>query len=259
MARWQVRAMTDDVWSEYKRTGDRRLREQLILRYTPLVRYVASRVAWHLPQSIEQNDLISYGLFGLIDAIEKFDVSRATKFEAYAIVRVRGAMIDELRSIDWVPRSVRAKARAVEQASAALELSLGRLPTDAEMAAYLGLPEAEMQKTFNQISYVGVAALDEGVAGWYDRGEVVTVGDTIPDREQAPLRLAEVEEMRQMLVETIGHLSTRERVVLTLYYYENLTLAQVGEVLGVTESRVCQIHTKAISRLQGVTSLLSSA
>jgi RNA polymerase sigma factor FliA len=236
-----------DVWAEYKVTGDRQLRDQLIMSYTPLVRYVANRVSAGLPQSIEQSDLVSYGMFGLIDAIEKFDMRRSTKFETYAIARIRGAIIDELRSFDWVPRSVRSKARSVEQAHSSLESAHGRAPTDAEVAAYLDLSEPELQKVFGQISYVGVAALDEVVSGW--QGDAATLGDTIADREQEFLSAAEVEQMRRVLAETISRLSLRERVVLTLYYYEALTLAQVGEVMGVTESRVCQIHTKAITKL----------
>jgi RNA polymerase sigma factor FliA len=239
--------MSEELWAEYKASGDRQLRDELILLYTPLVRYVANRVSAGLPQSIETADLASYGMFGLIDAIEKFDVSRSTKFETYAIARIRGAIIDELRSFDWVPRSVRSKARSVEQAYSLLEATYGRAPTDAEVAAHLDVSDAELQKVFGQISYVGVAALDETVAGW-DR-EAATLGDTIPDREQEFLSAVEVEEMKQVLADTIDALTLRERVVLTLYYYENLTLAQVGEVLGVTESRVCQIHTKAVTRL----------
>jgi RNA polymerase sigma factor for flagellar operon FliA len=181
-------------------------------------------------------------------------VSRNTKFETYAIARIRGAIIDELRSIDWVPRSVRSKVRTVEQAYGMLLSSLGRLPSDAEVAAYLDVSESELQKIFGQISYVGVASLDEGVLSRRDN-ESVTLRETLADRESLPLTAVEVEQMKGALVETIGQLGVRERVVLTLYYYEGLTLAQVGEVLGVTESRVCQIHTKAITRLQGVTSL----
>jgi RNA polymerase sigma factor for flagellar operon FliA len=244
--------MTDEpaygLWADYKATDDRAARDELILLYTPLVRYVASRVAAGLPQSIEQGDLVSYGMFGLIDAIAKFDTSRATRFETYAIPRIRGAIIDELRSMDWVPRSVRSKARTVDQAYGTLEGSLGRPPTDAEMASHLDVTEAELQKIFGQISYVGVAALDESVAGWQDR-DAGTLADTIADRDRQPLTAVEVDGMKSVLVETIGQLTQRERVVLTLYYYENLTLAQVGQVLGVTESRVCQIHTKAVTRL----------
>jgi RNA polymerase sigma factor for flagellar operon FliA len=241
---------TDELWATYKATGDRQLRDQLILDYTPLVRYVANRVSAGLPQSIEQNDLVSYGMFGLIDAIAKFDVSRTNRFETYAIPRIRGAIIDELRSMDWVPRSVRSKARSVDEAYGSLEASLGRLPTDAEMAAHLDVSEGELQKIFGQISYVGIAALDESVSG-QDR-EAATLGDTIADRENVPLTAEEVMGVRDRLVDTIEQLTQRERVVLTLYYFEKLTLAQVGAVLGVTESRVCQIHTKAISRLNGI-------
>jgi RNA polymerase sigma factor for flagellar operon FliA len=235
--------MSEDLWSQYKATGDREARDQLIVLFTPLVRYVASRVSAGLPQSIQQNDPVSYGLFGLIDALDKFDVRRNTKFESYAIPRIRGAIIDALRSADWVPRSVRSKARAIEQAHSSLEVSLGRLPTDDEVASQLGVTASELQKIFGQISYVGIAALDEAVSGWQDK-DASTLGDTIADREREPLTEVEIEDMKRVLADTIGQLSQRERVVLTLYYYEGLTLAQVGQVLGVTESRVCQIHTK---------------
>jgi RNA polymerase sigma factor for flagellar operon FliA len=242
--------VSENLWTEYK-AGSRPARDELILLYTPLVRYVAGRVAAGLPQNIERADLVSYGIFGLIDALEKFDVSRSTKFESYAIPRIRGAIIDALRQIDWVPRSVRSKARSVEQSFASLEVSLGRPPSDAEVATSLGLSESELQKVFGQISYVGLVALDEAVSGWQDR-DVATLGDTIADREPEPLSEVEVEDMRDLLTDTITQLTQRERVVLSLYYYESLTLAQVGQVLGVTESRVCQIHTKAVTRLGAV-------
>jgi RNA polymerase sigma factor for flagellar operon FliA len=240
------------VWSEYKRTGDRRLRDQLIVRYSPLVKFVAGRVSAGLPHTIDQADLVSYGMFGLIDAIEKFDTERSIKFETYAITRIKGAIIDELRSIDWVPRSVRAKARAVEQAYAALEGSLGRSPSDGEVATELQISEDELQQIFSQISYVGLVALDEVIAGSrQERGEATTLGDTLADRGEGPMAAFEVEEMKQILAGAINRLGEREKIVLTLYYYENLTLAQIGEVLGVTESRVCQIHTKAVMQLRG--------
>ncbi len=143
---------TEELWAEYKRTGSRELRDKLIVRYSPLVKYVAGRVSVGLPHTIEQADLMSYGIFGLIDAIEKFDHQRAIKFETYAITRVKGAIIDELRSIDWVPRSVRAKARAIEKAYAKLEAENLRTPTDAEVARELGLSEEELQAQFSQIS-----------------------------------------------------------------------------------------------------------
>ncbi len=246
------RAEVDRLWDDYKRTGDRRLRDHLIVRYSPLVKFVAGRVSAGLPHSIEQADLVSYGMFGLIDAIEKFDTTRSIKFETYAITRIKGAIIDELRSIDWVPRSVRAKARSVEQAYASLEASLGRAPSDAEVAAELQISENDLQQIFGQISYVGIVALEEVVSGSRaDRGEATTLGDTLADKGDGPMAAFEVEEMKQILAGAINRLGDREKIVLTLYYYESLTLAQIGEVLGVTESRVCQIHTKAVMQLRG--------
>ena len=242
----------DELWAEYKRSGDRKTRDQLIVRYSPLVKFVAGRVSAGLPQSIEQADLVSYGMFGLIDAIEKFDTDRNIKFETYAITRIKGAIIDELRSIDWVPRSVRAKARAVEQAYASLEASLGRAPTDAEVASALQISESELQQIFGQISYIGIVALDEVISGaGGERGDSVTLGDSLADRGEGPMAAFEVEEMKQILAGAINRLGDREKIVLSLYYYENLTLAQIGQVLGVTESRVCQIHTKAVMQLRG--------
>ena len=244
-------AVIDKLWAEYKSTASRDARDRLIVHYSPLVKYVAGRVSVGLPQNIEQADLVSYGIFGLIDAIEKFDIDRQIKFETYAIARIKGAIIDELRSIDWVPRSVRAKARSVERAYARLENKLLRTPTDAEVAAEMGISEAELQSMFNQISFVGVVALDEMLSsGGGDRGESTTLGDTIPDKGDGPVALYEGEEMKQILAGAINRLAEREKIVLTLYYYEGLTLAQIGEVLGVTESRVCQIHTKAVLQLR---------
>lgn len=240
------------LWSDYKRTGEKLLRDQLILRYAPLVKYVAGRVAVGLPHTIEQSDLVSYGMFGLIDAIDKFDTDRQIKFETYAITRIKGAIIDELRSIDWVPRSVRAKARSVERAYAKLEGILLRTPTDEEVAAELGITEAELQQIFTQISFVGIVALDEVVSGGGgERNESTTLGDTLPDKGTGPVMAYEVEEMKQILAGAINRLGDREKVVLSLYYYEGLTLAEIGQVLSVTESRVCQIHTKAVLQLRG--------
>jgi RNA polymerase sigma factor for flagellar operon FliA len=239
----------EQLWAEYKRTGAREARDRLIVHYSPLVKYVAGRVSVGLPQNIEQADLVSYGVFGLIDAIEKFDPGRNIKFETYAIARIKGAIIDELRAIDWVPRSVRAKARAVEKAYAKLEATLLRTPSDAEVAAEMGISEQELQAVFNQISFVGLVALDEMLSGG-ERGEATTLGDTIPDKGEGPVAAYEVEEMKQILASAINRLGDREKIVLTLYYYEGLTLAEIGEVLGVTESRVCQIHTKAVFQLR---------
>ncbi|HWG74276.1 MAG TPA: RNA polymerase sigma factor WhiG [Acidimicrobiales bacterium] len=250
------RALVAKLWADYKSTGDRGLRDRLIVQYSPLVKYVAGRVSVGLPQSIEQADLVSYGIFGLIDAIEKYDAERGIKFETYAITRIKGAIIDELRSIDWVPRSVRAKARGVEKAYAKLEATLLRTPTDPEVAAELQISEAALQQIFTQISFVGLVALDEVLSGHGDRGDGSTVGDTLADRGEGPMAAFEVEEMKQILASAINRLGDREKLVLTLYYYEGLTLGDIGQVLGVTESRVCQIHTKAVFQLRGRMALL---
>jgi len=238
------------LWADYKAAESRETRDRLIVHYSPLVKYVAGRVAIGLPQNIEQSDLVSYGVFGLIDAIEKFDTSRNIKFETYAIARIKGAIIDELRSIDWVPRSVRAKARSVEKAYTKLESKLLRTPTDFEVASEMGITEAELHAIFNQVSFVGIVALDEMLAVG-ERGETSTLGDSIADRTDGPVASFEVEEMKQILSKAINRLADREKIVLTLYYYEGLTLGEIGEVIGVTESRVCQIHTKAVLQLRG--------
>jgi RNA polymerase sigma factor for flagellar operon FliA len=238
------------VWRDYKRTGDLRLREQLIMQYAPLVRYVAGRVGVGLPASVEQGDLVSYGVFGLIDAIEKYDPERAIKFETYAINRIRGAIIDELRSIDWIPRSVRTKARDVERAISTLETRLQRTPPEQEIAAELGLGISELRAVFSQVSFVHVAALDE-VLGGSDRGDRATLGESLPDdRSEEPGDALDDEEMRLLLARAIHTLPEREQIVVTLYYYEGLTLAEIGLVLSVTESRVCQLHTKAMMQMR---------
>jgi len=236
------------IWEDYKRSNASTARDRLIVHYSPLVKYVAGRVASGLPQSIDQGDLVSYGIFGLIDAIDKFDTSRGIKFETYAITRIKGAIIDELRSIDWVPRSVRTKARKVEQAYANLERRLLRTPNDVEVAAEMGICKDDLQQIFTQISFVGLVALDEVLGG--GDGQSQTLGDTLPDKGEGPVGAFEDDEMKRTLAAAINRLGDREKMVLTLYYYEGLTLAEIGKVLGVTESRVCQIHTKAVLQLR---------
>ena len=241
---------TERLWSDYKFAADPTVREQLILQYSPLVKYVAGRLAVGLPQNVEQSDLVSYGIFGLIDAIEKFDPARGYKFETYAIARIRGAILDELRSIDWVPRSIRAKAKRLEKAYAKLEGQLHRTPTDEELAAELDMTDDQLQTTLSQISFVGIVALDEMLSVGGDRGETLTLVDTIADSGEGPVAAYEVEEMRHILAAAIDRMPEREKTVLILYYYEGLTLAEIGKALGVTESRVCQIHTKAVLQLR---------
>jgi RNA polymerase sigma factor for flagellar operon FliA len=237
------------LWAEYKETGARELRDQLIVQYAPVVKYVAGRVSVGLPRHVDESDLASYGMIGLIDAIERFDPVRNVKFETYAIPRIKGSIIDELRSIDWVPRSVRTKARAVEQSYAKLQSTLHRTPHDAEVAADLQMTDGEFQNVLRQVSFVGVAALDEVFRGG-DRSERSTLGETLADSGAGPMATFEVKETKEALIFAISQMGDREKTVLTLYYYEGLTLAEIGEILGVTESRVCQIHTKAVLQLR---------
>jgi RNA polymerase sigma factor for flagellar operon FliA len=239
------------LWREFKATADPNARERLILNYSPLVKYVAGRVSVGLPQNIEQADLVSYGIFGLIDAIEKFDLGRDIKFETYAISRIRGAIIDELRAIDWIPRSVRSKAREVERAIGKLENDLRRPPTDGELAEELDVSIDDLQEMLNQINLVSVVALDELLSPGGEKGEKVSLVDTLEDTDAPnPEMTFESEETRQILAKSVNILPERERLVITLYYYEGLTLAEIGSVLGVTESRVCQMHTKAVLELR---------
>jgi RNA polymerase sigma factor for flagellar operon FliA len=250
--RAEAEAKVRVIWVEFKETGEARLREQLILHYSPLVKYVAGRVGTGLPPNIEQADLVSYGIFGLIDAIEKFELERAVKFETYAIARIKGAIIDELRSIDWIPRSVRSKARDVEKAYASLEARLHRTPTEAEVAQELGIGMNDLHQIFNQVSFVNVVALDELLNSSADRGDKVSLVDTLEDtKAEDPVLAFEGEETKVLLARAINDLGEREKIVVTLYYYEGLTLAEIGQVLGVTESRICQMHTKAVLQLRG--------
>jgi RNA polymerase sigma factor FliA len=239
------------LWREFKSTGEHHLRDRLILHYAPLVKFVAARLAAGLPQTVDQADLISFGMFGLIDALDKFDLGRGVKFETYSIPRIKGAIIDELRALDWVPRSVRFKARELDKAYQSLESKLGRAPSDEEVADHLGISTRELHEVVTQISFVSVLALDDVVGGGEDRGEQRTLLDTLADAANAdPTAELEGQEMRGVLSHAISSLSEREKVVVTLYYFEGLTLAEIGEILGVTESRICQIHTKAVGNLR---------
>jgi RNA polymerase sigma factor for flagellar operon FliA len=245
-----------ELWRRYKEHGDEQARERLVLAYAPLVKYVAGRMASGLPAHVEEADLISYGLLGLIAAIERYEPEREIKFETFAITRIKGSIIDELRSLDWVPRSVRARAREIERVNAKLENQLQRPPTDQEMADALGISVEEFQESLLQISNSSIVALDELWTVSDSSGDQVSLLDTLQDPSAVdPAQEMDTAEMRDRLAEAISRLPEREKLVIALYYYENLTLREIGEVLGVTESRVSQLHTKAVlrlkSRLQG--------
>ena len=204
-----------------------------------------------LPAHVEEADLISYGLVGLISAIERYEPEREIKFETYAIPRIRGAIIDELRALDWVPRSVRARAREIERANVKLEHKLQRAPTDEEIADELGIELEEFQESLIQISNSTIAALDELWTVSDSSGDQVSLLDTIQDPGSPdPAKVVDATDLKDRVADAIARLPEREKLVIALYYYENLTLREIGEVLGVTESRVSQLHTKAVLRLR---------
>jgi RNA polymerase sigma factor for flagellar operon FliA len=240
-----------DLWRRYKSAADDRARERLVIAYSPLVKYVAGRMASGLPAHVEESDLISYGLVGLISAIQRFEPERDVKFETYAITRIKGAIIDELRSLDWVPRSVRARAREIEKANSRLEHRLQRAPTDEEMAAELEMSVDDFQDALLQISNSSVAALDELWTVSDASGDQVSLLDTLQDPDAPdPAHVMDMTDLKDRVADAIARLPEREKLVVALYYYENLTLREIGEVLGVTESRVSQLHTKAVLRLR---------
>ena len=239
------------LWRRYKEHDDPAARDRLILTFAPLVKYVAGRMNSHLPAHVEETDLISYGLLGLIGAVERFDPGRQVKFETYAVSRIKGSIIDELRSLDWVPRSVRARSREIERKATELEHRLQRAPTEEELAAALGMELDDFRAAITQIANSSIVALDET---WSvsSGGESLTLIDTIGDsRLTNPSDLLDVTELRDTLADAIARLPEREKIVIALYYYDHLTLREIGEVLGVTESRISQLHTKAILRLKG--------
>jgi RNA polymerase sigma factor FliA len=251
-----VASVTEDaelkrLWREFRKTNDKAIRDRLILTYAPLVKFVAGRLGSGLPAHLDANDLVSYGLLGLIGAIERFDPYRDVKFETYAVTRIKGAIIDELRAMDWVPRSVRARAREIERAMASLEAQLHRAPTDAEIADKIGITETELEESLTDIARSSIAALDEVWTSSNDDGDRLALIDTIEDTQATePQTALDRMAIGDVLAVSIAALPEREKIVITLYYYEELTLREIGEVLGVSESRVSQLHTKAILRLR---------
>jgi RNA polymerase sigma factor FliA len=238
------------LWLEYSRTREKALRDRLIVNYSPLVKYVAGRLGSGLPAHVDEADLVSYGLLGLMSAIDRYDPERDIKFETYAIARIRGSIIDELRTLDWVPRSVRSRAREIERAIRDLESKLARAPTDEEIADKVGITTGELEGSLIDISRTSIAALDE-LWATSNEGDQVSLLDTLEDPGSIrPADALDESETREALAEAISRLPEREKLVVTLYYYEELTLREIGEVLGVTESRVSQLHTKAILRLR---------
>ena len=240
----------EERWVDYRRTRDPSLREAFIKQYAPLVKYVAGKVAMGMPQNVEFDDLVGFGVFGLIDAIDKYDPEKNVKFKTYAVTRIRGAIFDELRQIDWVPRSVRQKTREIETTVSSLEAQLGRTASDREVAKALGMNEDEYLKTIHKISGTSILSLNDV---WFsgDEKDRVSIVDSIESPSSLnPDVIIEKEVIRQVIINTIKELPDKEKKILILYYYEDLTLKDIGKVLEVTESRVSQLHTKAIMRLR---------
>lgn len=242
----------ETLWQDYLTSKSPATREAIILKYAPLVKYVAGRVAIGLPSNVEFDDLVSFGVFGLMNAIEKFDLSRGIKFETYAIARIRGAILDGLRSNDWVPRSVRQKARELERVCAELENRLGRSATDQEISEAMSISIQDFYQLLSEVSCTTLSSLDELWMVHSNEDDSVRVLDLVKnDDSEDPLNQVEIEEVKETLANAIESLPERERMVIALYYYEGLTLKEIGEIMEISESRVSQIHTKAIFRLRG--------
>jgi RNA polymerase sigma factor for flagellar operon FliA len=228
----------DELWILFKKNKDARIRDFFVKQYAPLVKYVAGKVAIGMPHTVEFDDLVGFGVFGLFDAINKFDPEKNVKFKTYAVTRIRGAIFDELRSIDWVPRSVRQKTREIEEAIHRLEAGLGRAATDQEISDELGISIDDFHKNILKISGTSILSLNDV---WFtgEENDKVSIVDSIESPQSLnPETIVEKEEIRRVIVDAIHELPEKEKQVLVLYYYEDLTLKEIGKVLEVTESRV---------------------
>ncbi|MEW5993422.1 MAG: FliA/WhiG family RNA polymerase sigma factor [Candidatus Zixiibacteriota bacterium] len=245
--RWEVTARE---WARYRKHQTTELRQQLLGKYIPLVRNVASRMAMGFPRSVELSDLVNTGVIGLIEAFRNFDPNRGVKFETYAVPRIRGAILDELRALDWVPRSTRAKSREIERALMNLENELGRPPEVGELAKEMKISVQELHLALDDVSSTGMLSLDEVVYREDDNRQVPRI-ETVIDRSDGSV-LGEIEksELRSFLVVAMDRLTRQEKLVIGLYYYEELTLKEIGEVMSISESRVSQIHTRAVGKLR---------
>lgn len=234
------------LWKQYRETKSSAVREKLILEYSSLVKYVAGRLSIYFANNIEYDDLISYGIFGLIDAIDKFDSAKGVKFETYASLRIRGAIIDSVRQLDWAPRTLRQKNREIERTYIELEHKLGHPPLEKEVAMHLEMNIEDFHKVINAINISHVISLDEYLEQSYE-ADVDSFGI---NQYQSPSRYAEVEEIKRLLEDSIEKLSEQEKRVITLYYFEELTLKEISAIMKVSESRISQIHSKAVTRLR---------
>ncbi len=238
-----------ELWLEYKRTGNLEIREKIILKYIPLVKYVVGKMISNLPSNVEYEDLVEYGIIGLLDAVNKYDVTKNINFKTYAITRVRGSIYDELRVQDWVPRSVRKMSKDIEKAYVKIESETGRAATEEEVAEYLNVTVKDLNDTFSKINLGNISSLDDII---YDGGDSKTeLSNTIEDKKiMGPHENLEKVELKKALIERLMELTEKERMVITLYYYEELTLKEIGNILEISESRVSQIHSKSVMKLR---------
>ena len=234
------------LWEDYARLKTPDLRDKLILEYAPLVKVVAGRLSMYLGYNVEYEDLVSYGVFGLIDAIDKFDRNKEVKFETYASLRIRGAILDQIRKMDWIPRTIRQRQKQIDTAMKELEQRNGRPPTDAELAAYMGISEDEFLDWQNQVKADNIISLNEYV----EQGNDISSEKSISSGFDTPESVIEKSELKEMLEEALELLTDKEKKVILLYYYEELTLKEISRVLEVSESRISQLHTKALQKMK---------
>lgn len=241
-----------EVWEQYKESQDIDTREKLLSNYLPLVKNVAGRMAAGFPKSVELNDLINTGVIGLIEAFNNFDPQRGVKFETFAVPRIRGAILDELRALDWVPRSTRAKARNIDKAVNKLENKLGRGPSAVELADTLEISMVDLFSAQKDVCFASLLSLDEMICREDDNRQVPRI-ETIENKDSVDiLEDMELSELKAFMMISISALTEQERLVVSLYYYEELTLKEIGEIMLISESRVSQIHTRAVGRLRGL-------
>ena len=234
------------LWEDYARLRTSELREKLILEYAPLVKVVAGRLSMYLGYNVEYEDLVSYGVFGLIDAIDKFDTGKEVKFETYASLRIRGAILDQIRKMDWIPRTIRQRQRQIDTAMKDIEQKNGRPATDAEIAAYIGISENELSDWQNQAKADNMVSLNEYV----EQGNDISSDKGLGGGFDTPERVIEKSELKEMLAQALELLTEKEKKVILLYYYEDLTLKEISRILEVSESRISQLHTKALKKMK---------
>lgn len=249
----QEKAKEFDKWVMWKQEGSREAEVDLITRFLPLVDKVANRLAINLPSNVDKDDLISYGRFGLLDALAKFDYTRGWQFETYAMWRIRGAMIDGLRENDWIPRTVRDKAKKIEDAYTTLEQQMLRMPTDTEVSEYLGISEKDLQQVFFETSLATMVSIDEAV-GEEDEQKTARHSYIIDETTPRPENVAETSSLKEVLITVIDKLPEKERLVVSLFYFEEMTLSEIAEIMSLSPSRISQLHSKALFRLRSALS-----